>query len=116
MRAIKQETREEKICRKISNLSRLMDEDPEFASLIKYKTELASQLAEMLPAKKLTMVPWSETRRETKQFIETLDELIVEYQDKLKAKQAETRKAISDLRKGRQVLEQRLACLKRMGV
>ena len=65
----------------------------------------------MSSAERLALVPWEETKRETKECIVTLTELIAEDEDELKAKRQEIKGKIADLRKCRARLIRKVARL-----
>ena len=87
MRRKNQETREEKLCRQIRNLTSALESEPTLRSVGKRKSELEALLRDMPLEKKLALVPREETVREAKENISTYNELLADLQHRLEEKQ-----------------------------
>lgn len=105
MRKPKQETREEKISRRIRNLTRALARYPELSCLRERRAEYESQLRKMPLEERRALVPWEETERERKESIATLTELIADDEKELEAKRKEIKERIAELRRWRAKLQ-----------
>ena len=97
MRRLTQETREEKIGRRILNLTRALELAPSLNCLRVRKAELEARLYRMPLAEKQALVPWEETRRETKESIATYNELIADLQKELRVKKQDIKRQTAEL-------------------
>jgi cell fate (sporulation/competence/biofilm development) regulator YlbF (YheA/YmcA/DUF963 family) len=101
MRRKNQETREEKLCRQIRNLTSALESEPTLRSLCKRKSELEALLRDMPLDRRLAPVPREETVREAKENISTYDEFIADLQHRLEEKRQavqEVKAQIAELR------------------